>query len=452
MSHPKLFIHTHNKQLHQQLMALEALQGYVATISTDLAPWIDQVAEVQPDVAIIEVINEADLDTQALVDRELLGSIEFLFVSDGKPNRQLDKIMRQGAGYHFREPVDFDLVNDTLSDFYEQFSTQPPASEKVLSSELDQFGLLAGSSRPMHKLYRTIRRVAASEANVLIIGESGSGKELVARTLHSASNRMQGPYVAINCGAISPELIDSELFGHLKGAFTGADRNHEGVFSQARGGTLFLDEVTEMPLDHQVKLLRVLETGEYRPVGSKEVQIADVRVIAATNRDPAQAIDEEQLREDLYFRLAQFPVSVPPLRDRGDDIVGLAKHFLAYRNDTEKSNVRITKEALEKIARHNWPGNVRELKHTIERAFILADDLITAEQLVLDPVASDDYPLGASDHIPSGMPLEDLEKAAIMQALEENNGNKTDTAKQLGISVKTLYNKLEKYQQEDLQA
>lgn len=452
MSHPRLFLHLHSKNLHQEFMQLDALQRFVTTQSTDLAPWAEQVRDLQPDIAIIEVLNEQEVNAQALVDEELLDSVEFLFISDGKPNRQLDKIMLRGAGYHFRQPVDGKLISETLDDFFEQLSETQPGSERALSSELDQFGLLVGSSRPMRKLYRTIRRVAATEANVLIIGESGSGKELVARTLHSASQHAQGPYVAINCGAISPELIDSELFGHLKGAFTGADRQHEGVFAQAKGGTLFLDEVTEMPLEHQVKLLRVLETGGYRPVGSKQEEIADVRVIAATNRDPAKAIDEEQLREDLYFRLAEFPVSVPPLRERGDDIIGLAKHFLAYRNSAEHSNVRISTEALEKIARHTWPGNVRELKHTIERAYILADDMITADQLVLDPVASDDYPLGASDHIPSGMPLEDLERIAIFQALEENGGNKTDTAKQLGISVKTLYNKLEKYDQEDLGA
>lgn len=452
MSHPSLFIHLHSKNLHQELMQLEALQRFIATQSSELSPWAEQIKELQPDIAIIEVQNEQDIDAQTILDGQTLGSVEFLFISDGKPNRQLDKIMLRGAGYHFRHPVDCQLINETLDDFFEQLANAQPSSERALSSELDQFGLLVGSSKPMRKLYRTIRRVAATEANVLIMGESGSGKELVARTLHSASARAQGPYVAINCGAISPELIDSELFGHLKGAFTGADRQHEGVFAQAKQGTLFLDEVTEMPLEHQVKLLRVLETGEYRPVGSKQAEFADVRVIAATNRDPAQAIEEDQLREDLYFRLAEFPVSVPPLRERADDIIGLAKHFLAYRNSAEHSNVRISTDALDKIARHTWPGNVRELKHTIERAYILADDMITADQLVLDPVASDDYPLGASDHIPSGMPLEDLERIAIFKALEENDGNKTDTAKQLGISVKTLYNKLEKYDQEDLDA
>ena len=449
MSRPTICIFVKNETLLNSVSQLAALSEFDALTANPLEPWPEQIDALQPDAAVVEISVNQAVDVQTLFDSDALSHTEFLFVSDGTPNRQIDKLMLRGAGYHFRQPVDFDLLNDTLADLSEQLASSPSNAEKALSSELDQFGLLVGSSRPMHKLYRTIRRVAASEANVLIIGESGSGKELVARTLHAASHRADGPYVAINCGAISPELIDSELFGHLKGAFTGADRQHEGVFAQAKGGTLFLDEVTEMPLEHQVKLLRVLETGEFRPVGSKQTELADVRIIAATNRDPSQAIEDELLREDLYFRLAQFPVNVPPLRERGDDIVGLAKHFLAYRNATEKSNTQITSEALDKIARHHWPGNVRELKHTIERAYILADEVITADDLVLDPVAADDYPLGASDHIPSGMPLEELERIAILKALDENGGNKTDTAKQLGISVKTLYNKLEKYDDEN---
>jgi DNA-binding NtrC family response regulator len=237
------------------------------------------------------------------------------------------------------------------------------------------------------------------------------------------------------------------LFGHEKGAFTGANQAHQGVFDQAKGGTLFLDEITEMPMEHQVKLLRVLETGEYRPVGSNQVKIADTRIVAATNRDPQVAIEEQFLREDLYFRLAHFPVNIPPLRERGSDIVGLAKHFIAHRNAAEAQSKSILDSALDKIASHNWPGNVRELKHSIERAFILADDVIKDEHLIFDTPPLE---TGTSleDMVPAGVTLENIEKAAIINTLEENDGNKTETAQDLGISVKTLYNKLDKYQGE----
>ncbi|MGO3799759.1 MAG: sigma 54-interacting transcriptional regulator, partial [Vibrio casei] len=217
-----------------------------------------------------------------------------------------------------------------------------------------------------------------------------------------------------------------------------------GVFKQAEGGTLFLDEITEMPIEHQVKLLRVLETGEYRPVGSNSVNMANTRIIAATNRDPQVAIEEQYLREDLYFRLAHFPIQVPPLRERDGDIVSLAKHFIAHRNANETASKTILNSAIKKIAAHNWPGNVRELKHSIERAFILADDIIKEEHLIFDTPPLETGTT-MEEMIPAGVPLEEIEKAAIINTLEENLGNKTETAQDLGISVKTLYNKLDKY-------
>jgi len=340
-------------------------------------------------------------------------------------------------------PVDIGMLADTLRDIRQLQLPKSTIGEKVSTSDLDQFGLLIGSSSSMHKLYRILRRVAKTESSVLIIGESGSGKELVAQTLHQASERNQGPFIAINCGAISPELIDSELFGHNKGAFTGADKSHEGVFKQAEGGTLFLDEITEMPIEQQVKLLRVLETGEYRKVGGQTLHYTNVRIVAATNRDPQTAIDEQQLREDLYFRLAQFPITVPPLRERGNDIVGLAKHFIAHQNAEEIKTKTILESALDKIALYEWPGNVRELKNTIERAFIISDDVIKQEHIIADTPSLD---MNNQSEISTATTLDEIEKEAIVNTLDNNEGNKTKTANELGISVKTLYNKLDKYE------
>ena len=447
MKQPRLFMHVQDPELARQLMQSAVVRQFVLTKSSDAAPWPEQLLQQPCDLAFIQADHCRQADYQQLMASGVLSEIDFIVVSDGKPDPQLDQLMRCGAGYHFRQPLDIGCIIDTLQDFYQQLHLDRQKCS-ANTSMLDQFGLLVGSSRAMLKLYRTLRKVAVTQANVLIIGESGAGKELVANTLHLASYRSEQPFVAINCGALSPELVDSELFGHSKGAFTGALRDHQGVFAQAGAGTLFLDEITEMPLEQQVKLLRVLESGEYRPVGSDKLCQADVRVVAATNRDPMQAVADGILREDLYFRLAQFPVQVPPLRERGDDITGLAQHFLAYRNTQEQQQKQLAPAALQVIANHSWPGNVRELKHAIERAYILADKQILPEHLLLEhaELTSTDISLA---EVPVGVPLEQLEKAAILSTLAQNDGNKTDTAQQLGISVKTLYNKLEKYQQAD---
>lgn len=444
MSLPTLFLDVQDGPLLTQISSLDELSKFAVTQSDTNTHWIDKLQQLKPNAAIVEISEFTSEDLDALSNADDIDDMDLILISSGNPNPHLDTLMNHGAIFHYRTPVNISILEDTLSDFAQYFQQKQEEGRKISTSDLDQFGMLVGSSKPMHKLYRTIRRVAKTEANILIVGESGAGKELVAQTVHFASARKNGPFVAINCGAISPELVDSELFGHEKGAFTGANRAHLGVFKQAEGGTLFLDEITEMPIEHQVKLLRVLETGEYRPVGSNSVNMANTRIIAATNRDPQVAIEEQYLREDLYFRLAHFPIQVPPLRERDGDIVGLAKHFIAHRNANETASKTILNSAIKKIAAHNWPGNVRELKHSIERAFILADDIIKEEHLIFDTPPLETGTT-MEEMIPAGVPLEEIEKAAIINTLEENLGNKTETAQDLGISVKTLYNKLDKY-------
>ncbi|MEZ8227432.1 MULTISPECIES: sigma-54 interaction domain-containing protein [Vibrio] len=446
MSLPTLFIELKDELLRSQINSLDELSSFEIIQSTMDVHWIDKLQQLQPDTAIVEVSRFTTDDFKSLSSATGLDKMDLIIISTGTPNKNLDMMMNHGAIFHYRKPVDMQILEDTLADFSQYFLQKQEEGRKVSTSDLDQFGMLVGSSKPMHKLYRTLRRVAKTDTNVLIVGESGAGKELVAQTIHLASDRKNQPFIAINCGAISPELVDSELFGHEKGAFTGANRTHQGVFRQAEGGTLFLDEITEMPLEHQVKLLRVLETGEYRPVGSNATSIANTRVIAATNRDPQVAIEEQFLREDLYFRLAHFPIHVPPLRERGDDIVGLAKHFIAHRNANETTAKTIFTSALQKISAHAWPGNVRELKHCIERAFILADETIKDEHLIFDTPPLETGTT-VEDMVPAGVSLEKIEKAAIINTLEENEGNKKETAQDLGISIKTLYNKLDKYQE-----
>jgi DNA-binding NtrC family response regulator len=449
MSKARTFVHVSSGALNSVLKQVPALNRCILANGSEFGSWLEECIELETNIALIEVDA---ITTKDFARINSLNTIDFIFFSGGHPNPELDELMMKGAGYHFRAPFDSVAINEALEDLLEDHEQRAQQRTSALKSELDQFGQLIGSHKTMRKLYRSIRRVASTDANVLIIGESGTGKELVANTIHAMSSRSDDPMVAINCGALSPELIDSQLFGHKRGAFTGATSDHKGVFEQAGNGTVFLDEVTEMPIEQQVKLLRVLEQGEFKPVGSETTLKTSARIVAASNRDPFEAMDEEKLREDLYFRLAQFPLTVPALRERGDEAVGLAKHFLAHLNQLHDQQTQIEQAALDLIMEHDWPGNVRELKHCIERAFILAESTITRENILIMSQEIDSSSEGQAselENVPSGIPLEEIEQVAIEKTLEENSGNKTETAEQLGISVKTLYNKLDKYQNED---
>ena len=294
-----------------------------------------------------------------------------------------------------------------------------------------------------------IRRVAPTNASVLLTGESGSGKELAARAVHEHSARAHCAFIAVNCGAISPSLIEAELFGHQKGSFTGAVRDHAGVFERADGGTLFLDEIAEMPCDLQVRLLRVLEAARFFRVGGAQEIKVDVRVIAATNRSPAQAVAERTLREDLLYRLAVFPIELPPLRDRGADIEQLAQHFLARLNLESRLEKRFSAGSMSALRRHSWPGNVRELRNAVERAYILGDQVVelASSQPGARGAGRPARPL-ASVPIEVGLNLKEAERSLIEATLLHYDGTKTQTAVALGCSVKTLYNKLNGYTRE----
>jgi DNA-binding NtrC family response regulator len=320
------------------------------------------------------------------------------------------------------------------------------AARAASAPALGRFGGLYGGSQAMQDVYRRIDKVAPTSATVLIVGESGSGKEVVARTIHDRSERAKGAFVAVNCGAIPGNLIEAELFGYEKGSFTGAARMHRGCFERAEGGTLFLDEVTEMAPEMQVRLLRVLETGHFTRVGGEEELRARVRVIAATNRDPRQAVANGHLREDLMYRLAVFPIVLPALRDREGDAELLAEHFLGELNDKEGTSKPFSRQSIATIRAHRWPGNVRELKNAVQRAFILADDEVELDFAGLECAA----PSGNCLRIPIGTPLAEIERKAIYATLDLCEGNKRRCASMLGVSLKTLYNRLAEYQAGDV--
>ena len=308
---------------------------------------------------------------------------------------------------------------------------------------------LLGNSDAMSEVFRLIERVGPTEASVLLTGESGCGKELAAQSIHDRSARRGGPFIAINCGAIPAGLIEAELFGYEKGSFTGAIRAHAGVFERAQGGTLLLDEVTEMPLDMQTRLLRVLETRKFYRVGASVEFLSDVRVIASTNRCPIQAVRNGQLREDLLYRLAVFPIDLPPLRNRGDDVEVLAEHFLADLNTQSRTQKRLSALSRMTLKQHIWPGNVRELKNCIERAFILGDHTLELAPLIQNGTASKNPAIGDRERldIRVGSRIDDVERSLIEATLDYFKGNKRRAADALGCSLKTLYNKLNGYSQ-----
>jgi DNA-binding NtrC family response regulator len=315
-------------------------------------------------------------------------------------------------------------------------------------SQLRRFHGLIGESPPMKKLCDLIGRISDSEASVVITGETGTGKEVVARALHDVSRRAGGPFVAVNCAALPEPLLESELFGHVKGAFTDAKTARKGLFVEAEGGTLFLDEIGAMPLTLQVKLLRALQERAVRPVGGDREQPVSVRIIAATNRDLEAAVEAGSFREDLLFRINVIPILVPPLRTRGNDILLLAQHFLGECTArAHKQVVGLTAEAAERLLAYAWPGNVRELQNCIERAVALT----RYEQLTVD-----DLPERVREHAPSRaivfgddlselVPMEEVERRYVLRVLEAVGGNKTMAAEVLGFDRKTLYRKLDRY-------
>ncbi len=311
------------------------------------------------------------------------------------------------------------------------------------------FGLLVGSSPTMKRLYRQIEDVAPSEATVLVVGESGTGKELVARSIWEHSPRIDGPFVAVNCGGIPAPLLEAQLFGHERGSFTGAHQRRAGYFEQARGGTLFLDEITEMPPPMQAVLLRALEERKIRRVGGDEDIPVDVRVVAATNRDPQAAVVGGRLREDLLYRLAVFPIEVPPLRHREGDIELLARHFVDELNRAAEPPKKLSTRSLAVLDTYAWPGNVRELKNAVQRAHILAEEEVE--------LAPGELTMGAATRLEGdllsiaiGTSLAVAQRDLILATLTRYRGDKERAAAILGICLKTLYNRLQLYRSTEL--
>ncbi len=435
------------------IATLAATEGYTVATAESLRQARAQLARQMPELLItdlhlpdgrgLELVP--DLDIEPGVPRRT----EVVFMTGRASLDTAIEAVRLHAADYLVKPVDPQRLITLLR---HPGAVAQPTDVEPRREELrnGRFGHMVGESPPMRALYEAISRVAPTGATVLLTGESGTGKELAARTIHELSRRRPHPFLAINCGAVAPNLVESELFGHEKGSFTGADSQHRGFFEQARGGTVFLDEVTEMPRDLQVKLLRVLETGSFMRVGSTEPMQADVRIIAATNRAPDRAVAEGRFREDLFHRLNVFPIRLPPLRERGADIELLARQFLREMNRDEGTAKTFAPAALARLYAMPWPGNVRQLRNHVQRAYILADDEI--EDVDAPPptsaAAAEDGQLVV---IRVGTPLVEVERRVTMATLAQCGQVKRTAARVLGISLKTLYNRLEAYARADRQ-
>ncbi|TOZ32533.1 sigma-54-dependent Fis family transcriptional regulator [Burkholderia pseudomallei] len=353
--------------------------------------------------------------------------------------------LRRGATDYLVKPLNMQRLNSIFA----RVPRTGVLHEEIaaLRSELQRlgrFGRMLGRSPVMQTMYDAIGRVAGTEASVLLMGESGTGKELAAQTIHDLSLRRKGPFLAVNCGAIAANLVESEMFGHDRGSFTGADRQHKGFFERADGGTLFLDEITEMPVESQVKLRRVLETGRLTRLGSARELDVDVRIVAATNLDPEAAMADGKLRPDLYHRINVFPITLPPLRARGDDIPMLAEAFLRQLGEDSGRKMRFSASALAALAEYDWPGNVRELRNFVQRACIFNDGEVidTLPPPIMDEVASEPGDDGDAVTVPFGTSLEEVDRRIILGTLAQCGGVKTHAAEVLDISLKTIYNRL----------
>jgi DNA-binding NtrC family response regulator len=356
---------------------------------------------------------------------------------------------KAGAFYFIEKPFDFEQMQPLVEKALErrELVAETANMRRQLSTRAEYFNII-GASKQMQMIYETIESVAKSDANVLIVGESGTGKELIGNAIHYNSLRHKKPFIKVNCAALPKELIESELFGHTKGAFTGAHADKEGLVQHAAGGSLLLDEIAEMPVELQPKLLRVLQERSYRKIGSEKTYAVDFRLICSTNRLPADAIRENQLRDDLFYRISTITIHVPPLRERTEDIQLLTDHFLRmYAEKYDRPITGVSQAAYQRLFGHSWPGNVRELQNVIERAVLLAKaNRIEPVDLPFDngsiPEGSG---LGAIWDVPPNMTLEEIEKLVIEKTLQRTGGNKQAAARVLGIYRPRLYSKIRKY-------
>ncbi|HUQ87957.1 MAG TPA: sigma-54 dependent transcriptional regulator [Vicinamibacterales bacterium] len=428
--------------------------GFTAEDAADGAEALEKITAFRPSIVVTDLVmpRMSGIELLKALQPDIENIKVILLTAQGTVDTAVEAV-KGGAEDYLTKPLDPNKLQRLLERLAE--INKQKRENQALRRQLNdrgRFGRIIGNSTAMRALYQVLEQAAPTPASMLILGESGTGKELVAQTIHQLSPRALAPFVAINCAAIPDTLLESEIFGHEKGAFTGATDRRAGCFELADRGTLFLDEIAEMTPATQVKLLRVLQERKFRRLGGRTEQEVDVRVLAATNIDPVIAIREGKLREDLYYRLNVFTISLPPLRERKDDLPLLIQAFIDEFNTRDRRTVKgVSSQAMRQLEHYDWPGNVRELRNVIERATILArgDSIEPAHLPVFGPAPSS---VAAAPPAPSngltiapGMTVDEAEQKLIMATLESSGGNKTRAAEMLGISLKTLHNKLNRF-------
>jgi len=449
--------------MNRSVLVVDDDRGHRTMLKTLLAGWGYSVDEADDGDTAIENVREKPFDLilmdirmvkvsglEALnIIKSINPAIPVIIMTAYSSVETAIEAMKKGAYEYLTKPLDFDELRLKMEQAMEhtQLKAENRHLKEIIGMQFDTQNII-GRSPAMVRLLETTSRVALSDATVLISGESGTGKEMIAGAIHFNSPRKDHPFIKINCAALAEGLLESELFGHEKGAFTGALRRKEGSFRQAHSGSLFLDEVSEMSLAMQVKLLRVLQEREFTRVGGEEIVHVDVRIIAATNKDLPELIRQNMFREDLFYRLNVISLHIPPLRERREDIPLLAEHFL---NKFTKKNAKqikgFTPQAMDKLIKDDWPGNIRELMNTVERGVVLANSTFLDESDL--PIISVENETSAQTLDTSAdLSLEEIEKASILKTLEATGGNKSEAARRLGITRMTLHKKLKKYSME----
>jgi DNA-binding NtrC family response regulator len=439
----KILVADDERHVADGLQMLLADEGYEVDTATDGAIAWDKVQEGDYGVVLAD-LRMPEVDGLELFSRmrEAGISSEVIIITGEGTVESAKEAMRQGAYDYLEKPLKIDRLKELIPKALEKFQVRQAnrlLEEKL--ANLTRFGDLIGQSDEMKSIYSMIEAAAPTNASIMVVGESGTGKELVARAIHDKSNRAKGPFVAINCAAFPREILENELFGHEKGAFTGAINEKAGCFEMANGGTLFLDEVAEMEPDIQVKFLRALEQRAFRRLGGKKEIHVDIRVLSATNKNVHKAVDDGKLRDDLYHRLAVIPIFLPPLRDRRGDMRILAESFLRrFADENDKKLTGFSPEAMEFIHTYRWPGNVRELKNALERAVILAkgEEVSLADLRAHELILSEDREV----RIPVGTPLETAERTMVLKTFSFAEGDHSRAATLLGIEEEELRNRL----------
>ncbi len=446
---PRILVVDDEESHRIMLRAVLKDEGYEVVEAADGSEAVRAVEQEPFDLILLDVRMKTMDGIEALNEiRKISPLIPVLIMTAYASVKTAVEALKAGAFDYLTKPLDIEELKVLIEKALELYHLREEnlTLKERLGDRFD-FSKIIGKSRKMRELFDTLSLVAPTDATILILGESGTGKELVANAIHHNSFRKSQPFIKISCSALPETLLESELFGHERGAFTGAIARREGRFQLAHRGTIFLDEVGEMSPTTQMKLLRVLQEKEFEPLGSVQTLKVDVRVIAATNKDLDQEVKKGRFREDLFYRLNVVPISLPPLRERKEDIPALAQHFFeVYRDKNQKGVKEISNKTMDLLSRYDWPGNIRELENCLERAVIMARGEVIAPADLPPPIqVLSRKEEGQTLDFPSGISLEEVERALILKTLEETGGNRSRAAEILGINRRTLLNKLKEY-------